>query len=139
MGRQIPFQLIYNFVWRSGDRKFFYHLICRQINGFGDIPLYDGVRYSLDTVPFDAIREQLQKILNESELWDKKVCVLQVTSATERTVELRALVSAADASMAWSLRCEVREKLIEFIRDKYAQALPRFRAELGEPKKRRGR
>jgi hypothetical protein len=91
------------------------------------------------TVPFDAIRQQLQKILNESELWDKKVCVVQVTNATERTVEVRALVSAADASAAWSLRCEVREKLIEFIRDKYPQALPKFRAELGEPKKQRGR
>ncbi|MHC4719751.1 MAG: mechanosensitive ion channel family protein [Planctomycetota bacterium] len=89
------------------------------------------------TVPFDAMREQLQKILNESELWDKKVCVLQVTNATERTVEVRALMSAADASTAWSLRCEVREKLIEFIRNKYPQALPKFRAELGEPKKQR--
>ena len=89
------------------------------------------------TVPFEAMREQLQKILNESELWDKKVCVLQVTNATERTVEVRALMSAADASTAWSLRCEVREKLIEFIRNKYPQALPKFRAELGEPKKRR--
>ncbi len=91
------------------------------------------------TVPFAAIREQLQKILSESELWDKKVCVLQVTNATERTVELRALMSAADASTAWSLRCEVREKLIEFVRDKYPQALPKFRAEFGEPKKQRGR
>ena len=89
------------------------------------------------TVPFEAMREQLQKILNESDLWDKKVCVLQVTNATERTVEVRALMSAADASTAWSLRCEVREKLIEFIRNKYPQALPKFRAELGEPKKRR--
>ncbi len=82
------------------------------------------------TVPVDAIREQLQKILNESKLWDKKVCVLQVTNTTERTVELRALMSAADASTAWSLRCEVREKLIDFIKKNYPQALPKLRAEL---------
>ena len=82
------------------------------------------------TVPIDAIREQLQKILNESKLWDKKVCVLQVTNATERTMELRALMSAADASTAWSLRCEVREKLIDFIGKNYPQALPKLRAEL---------
>jgi small-conductance mechanosensitive channel len=86
--------------------------------------------YTDYTVPVDAIREQLQKILNESEHWDKKVCVLQVTSATDRTMELRALMSAADASMAWTLRCEVREKLIEFIKAEYPQALPKVRAEL---------
>jgi len=45
-------------------------------------------------------------------------------------MELRALMSAADASTAWALRCEVREKLIEFIKKKYPQALPRLRAEL---------
>jgi small-conductance mechanosensitive channel len=82
------------------------------------------------TVVFDAIREELHRILKESELWDGKVCVLQVTNTSERTVELRALMSAADASTAWSLRCEVREKLIYFIREKYPQALPKLRAEL---------
>jgi len=45
-------------------------------------------------------------------------------------MELRALMSAADASAAWSLRCEVREKLIEFIKTEYPQVLPRMRAEL---------
>ena len=86
------------------------------------------------TVPIDAIREELQRILKESELWDRKVCVLQVTNTSERTVELRALMSAADASKAWSLRCHVREKLVDFIKTKYPQALPRLRAELDQPK-----
>ncbi len=65
-----------------------------------------------------------------SALWDRKVCVLQVTNTTEHSVELRALMSASDASVAWNLRCEVREKLVEFIRTKYPQALPTVRAEL---------
>lgn len=86
------------------------------------------------TVPIEAVRQQLQKILNATELWDKKVCVLQVTNATDRTMELRALMSAVDASTAWSLRCHVREKLIEFIRDNYPQALPKLRAELAQIK-----
>jgi small-conductance mechanosensitive channel len=86
--------------------------------------------YTDYTVPVNAIRGQLQKILNESEHWDKKVCVLQVTNATDRTMELRALMSAADASTAWTLRCEVREKLLEFIKKEYPQALPRLRTEL---------
>jgi small-conductance mechanosensitive channel len=82
------------------------------------------------TVDLDAVREELQRLLKESELWDGKVCVLQVTNTSERTVEVRALMSAADASAAWSLRCHVREKLIDFIKTKYPQALPKLRAEL---------
>ena len=86
------------------------------------------------TVSIDSVREELHRILKESELWDGKVCVLQVTNTSERTVELRALMSAADASTAWSLRCEVREKLIDFVRTKYPQALPKLRAELYQMK-----
>ncbi len=91
------------------------------------------------TVPTEAIRKELHRILQESDLWDKKVCVLQVTNTTERTLELRALMSAADASAAWSLRCEVREKLIEFVQKKYPQALPRLRVETDSPSKTRQR
>jgi small-conductance mechanosensitive channel len=92
--------------------------------------------YADYTLQIEEVRKELQRILQESELWDQKVCVLQVTNATERTVELRALMSAADASKAWSLRCEVREKLIEFIQKNYPQALPKVRAEFedAEPK-----
>ena len=82
------------------------------------------------TVPFEAIREELHHILKNSELWDGKVCVLQVTNTSDRTIELRALMSASDASTGWSLRCEVREKLIEFIQKNYPQSLPKLRAEL---------
>jgi small-conductance mechanosensitive channel len=83
------------------------------------------------TVPVDAIREQLHKLLEKSQHWDHKVCVLQVTNTSEKAIELRALMSALDASTAWTLRCEIREKLLEFIKDKYPQALPRSRIELG--------
>lgn len=86
--------------------------------------------YTDYSVPVDAVRQQLQNILKESELWDKKVCVLQVTNTTDKTIELRALMSASDASKAWTLRCQVREKLIEFLRDKYPASLPKIRAEL---------
>lgn len=81
------------------------------------------------TVRIEAIREELQRILKESQHWDGKVCVLQVTNTSERTVELRALMSTADASTAWSLRCEVREKLVAFIQKNYPHALPKLRAE----------
>ncbi len=82
------------------------------------------------TVPIEAVREELHRILKKSELWDGKVCVLQVTNTSEHTLELRALMSTEDASKGWSLRCEVREKLIEFIQKNYPQSLPKVRAEL---------
>lgn len=84
------------------------------------------------TVPIDDIREHLHTILKESEHWDGKVCVLQVTNTSERAVELRALMSAADASTAWTLRCQVREKLVKLVQEKYPQNLPKIRAELNQ-------
>lgn len=82
------------------------------------------------TVPLAALREELDRVLQASPLWDGKVKVLQVTDAKERTLELRALMSSADASISFDLRCEVREKLIDFIQVNYPESLPRFRAEV---------
>jgi small-conductance mechanosensitive channel len=87
------------------------------------------------TVPIQAIRDELHRILQNSKLWDGKVWGLQGTNATERTVELRALMSAPDASTAWNLRCEVRENLIEFIKKNYPDGLPKVRAELKDFRK----
>ncbi|MFC1538190.1 mechanosensitive ion channel family protein [Candidatus Latescibacterota bacterium] len=81
-------------------------------------------------IPVQSVREELSRILASSDLWDSKVCGLQVTNTTENTIELRALMSAQDASKLWSLRCEVREKLIEFIQKNYPDSLPKVRAEL---------
>jgi small-conductance mechanosensitive channel len=82
------------------------------------------------TVPVDEIRAQLERIVRESNLWDRKVCGVQVTGASEHGIEVRALVSAADSSKAWDLRCEVREKLIAFLQQNYPGSLPRVRAEI---------
>jgi Mechanosensitive ion channel len=61
-------------------------------------------------VPLDALRAELTRLLEASRYWDRKVNLLQVTDAKEHTLEIRALASAADASLAWDLRCEIREK-----------------------------
>lgn len=81
------------------------------------------------TVPVPALREALHRILEESEHWDGEVGRLHVTEATDRTLEVRALMSAADSGTAWELRCEVREKLVEWVREWHPGALPRVRAE----------
>jgi small-conductance mechanosensitive channel len=84
------------------------------------------------TVPLEEVREELTRIVEASPHWDGKVVSLVVTDAKEYTLEIRALVSAVDSSKAWNLRCEVREKLIEFLQREHRQCLPRLRTEFGE-------
>jgi hypothetical protein len=86
--------------------------------------------YADYTVPLDALRAELSRLLEASQYWDGKVNALQVTDAKEHTLEIRALASAADASLAWDLRCEIREKLVAFIQQNYPESLPRLRASL---------
>ena len=82
-------------------------------------------------VSVDGLRAELKRLCEQSPKWDGRVAVLQVTEAGEKTVQLRALVSAADSPSAWDLRCEVREKLVAYLQSEYPEALPRIRAELG--------
>lgn len=81
-------------------------------------------------VPVDQVRRKLDEIVHQSRLWDGKVAGLQVTDTPEGMVQLRALVSARNASETWDLRCEVREKLIAFLQAEYPEALPRRRTQI---------
>jgi small-conductance mechanosensitive channel len=82
------------------------------------------------TVPVAAVRAELERITKAADQWDGRVCGLQVTDAGEHTVQLRALVSAADASSAWDLRCHVRERLLEYLQREHPGCLPRARADV---------
>lgn len=86
--------------------------------------------YTDYTISFDALREELDRILAATYLWDKKVKVLQVTDSKELTVEIRILVSAKNSPTAWDLRVHVREKMIDFIQKNYPEALPKSRVVL---------
>jgi small-conductance mechanosensitive channel len=81
-------------------------------------------------LPVEPIRKEFKRILDTSALWNHDTCVLQVTEATEKTKELRALMSAQDASALFDLQCEVREKLIDYIQVNYPRCLPHNRTEL---------
>jgi len=81
-------------------------------------------------VPVVAVRAELERILANTDLWDGKASGLIVVDATDRTVVLRALVSAKNSGDAWDLRCHVREKLVEFLQREYPDCLPRIRAEV---------
>ena len=86
------------------------------------------------TVPVEPLRQELARIAHESKLWDGRVCGLQVTNLSERTMELRCLVSSSNSSDSFDLRCVVREKMIEFLHREYPTALPTMRFEMREQK-----
>jgi small-conductance mechanosensitive channel len=82
----------------------------------GPAELLGTVMLSVDySVSIDGIRAELQRILAETSLWDRRAEGVQVTNVGERTVEVRVLVSARDGPQLWDLRCLVREKLINWL------------------------
>ncbi|GAB7537246.1 mechanosensitive ion channel family protein [Burkholderia sp. 3C] len=83
--------------------------------------------------PLEPLRAELSRIVTSAPEWDGRVQVLQVTDATERSIQLRALVSSVDSSLSWDLRCRVREGLIAFLQTHYPDSLPRGRMELATP------
>ena len=90
--------------------------------------------YTDYTISVDAVRKELDRLLEDNQLWDGKVKVVQVTDASEKSMELRILVSADDSPTAWELRVFLREKLIKFIQENYPESLPRTRVEFPEDK-----
>jgi hypothetical protein len=87
-------------------------------------------------VPVPAVRAEFERVCKQSSLWDGRVCVLHVTDASERAMQLRLLVSAKDSGTAFELRCVIREAMIGFIALHYPESLPRLRAALdAEPAK----
>ncbi|MDH5656205.1 MAG: mechanosensitive ion channel family protein, partial [Spirochaetia bacterium] len=86
--------------------------------------------YADYSIPVQIIRSRLEEFLKKSKLWDGRVCSLQVTNLKDSTVELRALMSSRDASDSWDLRCEIREKLLEYIQKEFPEKLPKIRLEM---------
>ena len=80
-------------------------------------------------VPLPAMRAELDRILHASSLWDHRLGILEVTSATEGYVRARALVSAPDSPTLWDLRCTVREGLVAWLQREAPYAIPRTRFE----------
>ncbi len=81
-------------------------------------------------LPVENMRGVLQEICEDSPLWDRQICLLQVTNMDSRTIELRCLVSARNASDAFDLRCVIREQMVAHIQARYPDCLPRVRTEL---------
>ncbi len=82
--------------------------------------------------PLAPLRSELERICKSAPEWDGRVCGLQAVETSERALQIRALVSAANAGKAWDLRCRVREELLAFMQKHYAHFLPRSRNSITE-------
>jgi small-conductance mechanosensitive channel len=79
------------------------------------------------SIPVEDLRKQLEAIVHPSPLWDNRVCGLQVTNLTDRSMELRCLVSSRNSSDNFDLRCLIREKMTAWIQENYPDAFPTMR------------
>jgi small-conductance mechanosensitive channel len=80
--------------------------------------------------PVGVIRDKLNELVKQSEFWNGKVVSLLVTDTRENVIVLRAIMSADDAGRTFNLRCEIREKMIDFLQREHPEALPRQRSEV---------
>jgi small-conductance mechanosensitive channel len=79
------------------------------------------------------IRGEFVRQVNAHELWDGRICVLQVTEASVDAIEVRLLMSAKDAPTAFDLRCAIRESMLAWIRENQPEAIVRRRLVTAEP------
>nr|WP_235522303.1 mechanosensitive ion channel domain-containing protein [Cellulomonas sp. Root137] len=90
-------------------------------------------------VPVEAMRAELARLLQDTDLWDRRVGILQVTDAVGGLVRVRALASAVDAPTLFDLRCYVREGLVGWLQREAPQSLPKTRWEGTAPAPASGR
>lgn len=83
-------------------------------------------------MPVEPLRQEFTRLLNDSGLWDGEFSSVQVTDSSDQAIQVRFLMSAADSSRNWDLRCAIREGMVTFIQEYYPAQLPRLRARVVE-------
>lgn len=73
------------------------------------------------------IRAKAEEVIAANPRWDKRFWNLQVTESRPDSLELRILVTAADATIAFDLRCDIREALVGFLAREMPEAMVRHR------------
>ena len=93
--------------------------------------LHGTVFFHVDwKLPIDDMRRELDRILTVAPQWDGRTKGVVVTNTTDRTMEVRVLVSAANSGDLWTLRVHVREQIIAWLRDhEGGKYLPRIRTD----------
>lgn len=90
--------------------------------------LLGTVYFDLDWgVDVNRMRAELDRILAASELWDGQASSLRVTDTVGGFVQVRALVSSADAFSMFDLCRTVREEMVLWLQKHNPSGLPRTR------------
>ncbi len=98
-----------------------------------DTELMGTVFITVDyAMPIEPLRIEFDRLLRQSMVWNGAINTVQVTEAGDANIEVRLLMSAADSTTLWNLRCTIREGMITFIQQHYPEQLPRLRARLVE-------
>jgi Small-conductance mechanosensitive channel len=90
--------------------------------------VYGVVMVDMDwRVPVEEVRKEFHRFIETTDLWDKRTADCLVTDATGGFLQIRFVASAEDSSKQWSLRCLIREHMVEWVRENYPDALPSTR------------
>ena len=85
-------------------------------------PVFLYIDYGAD---IDAIRQQFISVVKDNKLWDNKTePEIFVVEVTENNIQLRGSVSAIGPMEAWTLACEVREKMLGYLHEQQNKYLP---------------
>lgn len=87
----------------------------------GEVDLYLDPR-----MPVEPLRERLKESARSHSYWDGRACRLQVVESSERSMKVKAVISAEDSDKVWDLKCDLRESLLDFLRREYPEFLPRI-------------
>lgn len=79
--------------------------------------------------PVNALRDFVPSILKDNPNWDGRAFNVQVTNTNQYYKELRIMVSSINDANNWSLKAEVREKVIDFIQENYPDCFVKVRLE----------
>jgi small-conductance mechanosensitive channel len=100
----------------------------------GGAQMTGTVFFHLDhRAPIPEMRDKLREILRDCPAWDGRDWGLAVTDSTPSTIEVRAVMTAKDASDIWSVRVTVREQLIRWLAEHHPYALPRINTSPAAP------
>jgi small-conductance mechanosensitive channel len=75
-----------------------------------------------------ALRAEFDRLVEAHPLWDKRNKSLQVTDMAATSIEVRMVVSAANAGDLFNLRADIRERLLAWIRENQPQAIVHTRS-----------
>jgi small-conductance mechanosensitive channel len=92
-----------------------------------DTEIMGSVEFDVDfSVPLNDMRTELDRLLVNSELWDGRKKVLQVTDAVGGVVRVRIVVSAPNAGALFDLRCAVREGMVNWVNSRRVLPIQRL-------------